>query len=197
MLPVVGLDGEEGVLVVTSLTPTTSWRNATVTAARKQGAHLFIRWTNMILFLHSKPSQLSLPSVPRRVTGSLHQRVLCLCFSFLQHEGTSLGRYSTCCIALRSFLCRHKAGNPITWPVRDVQIVLPSFLFDKNLLPSRESQLFATYKLWQRASNLSRKGMDGWGNYSTSVRRLGWRKGDSEEFLSGGKSLYAPSPCWW
>lgn len=187
MLLVVGLDGEKGVLMVTSLTPTTSWRNATVTAARKQGAHLFIRWTNMILFLHSKPSQLSLPSVPRTVTGSLHQRVVCLCFNFLQHEGTSLGRYSTCCIALRSFLCRQKAGNPITWPVRGVQIVFPSFLFEKTRFHREKVNFSATYKLWQRASNLSRKGMDGWDNYSTSVRRLGWRRGDSEEFLSGGK----------
>lgn len=54
---VVKLEEEKGVLMVTSLTPTTSWRNATVTAAGET-AHLFIRWTNMILFLHSKPSQL-------------------------------------------------------------------------------------------------------------------------------------------
>lgn len=114
MLQVVELEGEKGALVVTSLTPTTSWRNATVTAAGKQGAHLFIRWTNTILFLHSKPSQLTLPSVPRAVTGSLHQRVACLCLHFyIKGEVSLLAPYLLRCFNV-PFVLESRKSNYLT-----------------------------------------------------------------------------------
>lgn len=75
------LGGLKDVETVAWLTPATSWCNPPVTAERKQGAHLFIRWTNMILFLHisrlSSPCCLSLPTTVTDSSESSRPLLFC------------------------------------------------------------------------------------------------------------------------
>lgn len=93
----------KGVLMVTSLTPTTSWCNATVTQRRGN---------RQLTFLSDEP------------TWSYFCIVSRLSFSLPNSDGlvtlkdisTARASLVTCCSASRSRLCHQEAGNLIIYP---------------------------------------------------------------------------------